>query len=352
MINSKRSVIFAIFTGAALIFFLGYAVWNAAHPRKSCASCHEISPSVESQLSSAHRNISCSKCHGTALSGGIHSMTKTLNMLFVHLAGKSRNKNNMQMSESQILEVMARCEKCHGTQFADWRSGGHSVTYEHIFIDEAHNKMEAPYWDCFRCHGMFYDGTIYDLMEPVNNQGPWKFKDPRQADRPTVPCLACHKIHSENNVRGLARAYEKPKDIFYERDERSIPYGMYLRADSLFLRADQLIKPKFLKDGESVFTPDEYDYRLCIQCHSPNYVHEAGTEDDRTPTGVHEGITCSACHAAHSNNARKSCGNCHPAVSNCSLDVTTMNTSFLSATSPNNIHSLECADCHSNGIPD
>ena len=66
--------------------------------------------------------------------------------------------------------------------------------------------------------------------------------------------------------------------------------------------------------------------RLCVQCHSPNALHEAGSSDDRTPTGVHEGLSCTACHDVHSNDARKSCGKCHPAISNCKLDVTMMNT--------------------------
>lgn len=352
MIKQKRTIYIIVLFSLALIFILAYSGWNAAHPRKSCASCHEISPAVETQLASAHRNISCSECHGTALSGGLHSMTQTLNMLFKHFTGKGGENENFRMSEPQILEVMNRCEKCHRTQFADWRSGGHSATYAHIFMDKVHNKMEPPYWDCFRCHGMFYDGTIYDLMQPVDNKGPWKFEDAEQADRPTVPCLACHEIHSENDVRGHAHAYENPKNIFYERDQRSIPYGLYLRADSMFMRADQFVEPAIYKKGEAVITPGEFDYRLCIQCHSPNFAHEAGSEDDRTPTGIHEGITCSACHAPHSNDAKKSCGNCHPAVSNCGLDVKTMNTSYLTAKSPNNIHSMTCLDCHKEGIPD
>ncbi|HXX62253.1 MAG TPA: cytochrome c3 family protein, partial [Bacteroidota bacterium] len=79
--------------------------------------------------------------------------------------------------------------------------------------------------------------------------------------------------------------------------------------------------------------------------------HEAGTSDDRTPRGVHEGISCLACHENHSNASRSSCQNCHPAISNCQRDVTTMNTTFFDRKSPHNIHFVRCIDCHTKGIP-
>jgi len=341
----KKIVIPLAITFVFLLVIFGYVGWNSANPQSSCGSCHEISPSVETSLTSSHRNIDCAQCHGTALSNGIHSLGEKVNMFFTHIGDESKSQK-IRMNESQIVEIMMRCEGCHQTQNADWESGGHSVTYAQIFLDEKHNNMERPYWDCFRCHGMFYRGNIYDLMEPVDNKGPWHLKDPKQADMPAIPCLACHQIHSKNEVRKPAQAYEDPKNIFYQRDQRNIPFGLYLRADQIFLRADYLSTPVIIEDENTNLAPTELDYKLCVQCHSPNYVHEAGSEDDRTPRGVHEGLTCNSCHKVHSNDARNSCGNCHPAISNCELDVTKMNTSYLSAKSPNNIHSVDCVDCH------
>ncbi|MDD2248045.1 MAG: cytochrome c3 family protein, partial [Proteiniphilum sp.] len=86
--------------------------------------------------------------------------------------------------------------------------------------------------------------------------------------------------------------------------------------------------------------------RNCVQCHSPNAWHEAGTSDDRIPRGVHKGLSCAACHEPHSNYERNSCATCHPAISNCNLDVTQMNTTYADKNSPNNIHFVSCTDCH------
>lgn len=327
------------------MIFISYIGWNSANPQNSCGSCHEISPSVETSLTSSHRNIDCSDCHGTAVSNGVHSVKEKMNMFFAHV-GEVKENDQIRLNELQIVEIMLRCEQCHRTQFADWKSGGHSATYAQIFLDEKHNEFEQPYWDCFRCHGMFYEGNIYDLIDPVSINGPWRLKSKSQYDIPTIPCISCHQIHSKNETRKAIKDYRNPKNIFYEREDRNIPFGLYLRADQIFLRADYLSEPDICSNNESINTPSEYDYRLCIQCHSPDYSHENGSQDDRTPTGVHEGLTCNSCHKTHSNDAKNSCGDCHPAITNCGLDVKNMNTTYSSKESPHNIHFVACKDCH------
>jgi hypothetical protein len=102
---------------------------------------------------------------------------------------------------------------------------------------------------------------------------------------------------------------------------------------------------------------------VCYQCHAPRPADaenvaavkgwglQAGSGDDRTPMGVHEGISCVACHNSHNQSARASCKNCHPQMSHCGIDVEKMDTTFVSATSPHNIHWVKCTDCHQHGIP-
>jgi hypothetical protein len=73
--------------------------------------------------------------------------------------------------------------------------------------------------------------------------------------------------------------------------------------------------------------------------------------DDRTPVGVHEGLSCLACHGKHGQDTRASCASCHPRLSNCGLDVETMDTTFKSASSVHDVHRVACVDCHPKGIP-
>jgi hypothetical protein len=90
---------------------------------------------------------------------------------------------------------------------------------------------------------------------------------------------------------------------------------------------------------------------ICYQCHAPLAAMQAGTGDDRTPLGVHEGLSCLACHEKHGQATRQSCANCHPRLSNCGLDVEKMDTSFLNPKSKHDIHRVKCAECHTKGVP-
>jgi hypothetical protein len=145
--------------------------------------------------------------------------------------------------------------------------------------------------------------------------------------------------------------YSDPKKIFYATVPDSSDVLFYARYEKYHFEAAALPVVD-IRDGErKVEVSTDVRQRVCTQCHAPNAFHAAGTGDDRTPRGVHEGISCLECHDTHSNNPRESCIKCHPAISNCGLDVTTMKTTYADIKSPHNIHFVACADCHTKGIP-
>lgn len=348
--NLKRTtfILLFIFIGLAVLFG-GYSSWNSANPDRTCASCHEISPSVTEWQHSGHRNVGCTECHGTALSNGIHSLKEKADMVFTHLGKDKKYPEDIRLSEKQVHEISGRCAKCHQSEYAKWLSGGHSANYAEIFMNGKHNLDEAPYWACLRCHGMFYDGNIKTLLaKPLEANGAWKLQDMGKVFEPTIPCLACHQLHTENAPLERPLRFDNPREMFYERAQRNPSVAWYVRDNNRHIRADKLMKIVLYSEGKPVKVSDDPVQKLCIQCHSPNFAHQAGSEDDRTPTGVHEGISCMACHSPHSNDARNSCRNCHPGISNCKLDVTTMNTTYADVNSPNNIHSVSCNSCHFN----
>ncbi len=337
-----------VFSGILVLILVlgaGYAGWTTARPERTCASCHEIVPSLEIWQQSAHREVGCADCHGTALGNGFHSLKEKAGMFFSHF-GKAQENSEVRLDEAAVLEVMQACVGCHRDEYVSWQAGGHSATYADIFLNEKHNSMERPYPDCFRCHGMYYGGTIADLVEPISTTGPWSLKEPVKAAQPVIPCLSCHPIHMENEPMARPGSFDDPSTIHYEREERHPLTGLYLRADRISLRVDQLRKPEIYQGETAVLVSDDPLQRLCIQCHAPNWAHEAGSEDDRTPVGVHEGISCRACHRTHSNDPRNACMTCHPAVTSCGRDVMTMNTTYLKSDSPHDIHSMACLDCH------
>ena len=324
-----------------------YAYWNSAPAEQTCAVCHEISNSVHVLANSAHRELLCKECHGTALSNGVHSI-KEKSMMFVnHIRGI--NTDNIIMGESQILEVMNTCRRCHSSEYAKWESGGHSATYGYILLDSIQNSNELLNYDCLRCHGMYFEGTVADLVEPISMDGPWQLVNANRNDLPTIPCMACHMIHTDGDLTSSILT-----ENYYWDSLRTIPLhspglSFYVRSEKENYTVDLLPAYNIYDDSLMVVVSDDPIMRNCIQCHAPNSRHEAGTGDDRTPRGVHEGLSCTVCHEPHSNNAQNSCIKCHPAISNCQIDVTQMNTTYKYKDSHNNIHFVSCNDCHENG---
>jgi hypothetical protein len=109
--------------------------------------------------------------------------------------------------------------------------------------------------------------------------------------------------------------------------------------------------PSMMEGSRVVRMSPDRRQALCYQCHAPIANMQVGTGDDRTGIGVHEGISCLACHAQHGQKTRASCASCHPKMSNCGLDVEKMDTTFASLNSKHNIHWVKCADCHTHGVP-
>jgi hypothetical protein len=173
-----------------------------------------------------------------------------------------------------------------------------------------------------------------------------------------MPCQSCHWVHRATAVQtkpqgriSVAAAPTPDSLAFFDRRE-----SMHFAAASLSL-------PQLHDGARLVNLSQDPRLGICYQCHAPRQPEtgtsaailgwgpQVGSGDDRTPMGVHEGISCIACHNGHNENARASCKTCHPQMSHCGLDVEKMDTSFANASSTHNIHWVKCVDCHQHGIP-
>jgi hypothetical protein len=196
---------------------------------------------------------------------------------------------------------------------------------------------------------MHFEGGVYDLVAPLDRRGPWRVLPAELAERPSMPCLACHQMHRrgepmrkegvEGRVAGPAQETSRPSlALFDRRTEQYVPVS-------------DLPIPPMLDGARPVKMSPDRRQALCYQCHAPMATRQIGSGDDRTAMGVHEGISCLACHLQHGEKTRASCATCHPKMSNCGLDVEKMDTTFKSADSRHNVHWVKCADCHKNGVP-
>jgi hypothetical protein len=344
----KRTVAIAGLAVVALLLMVpGASLYYESGGGTGCTKCHEMNPPYDLWHASSHRETACADCHGGALTLDVSFHWTNATRLYTHLKGDLPAR--IRIRNIDVLAMVERCQSCHRQEFAQWRSGPHSATYARLFLDKTHNRNRLLMDDCLRCHGMHFEGGIRDLVAPLDRGGPWRMVAAELAGRPAIPCLACHgihrqgallrKTHVEGRVPGPSQEINRPSLAFYDRrTEMHVPVA-------------DLPLPVMREGDRAVKMSPDRRQALCYQCHAPEAGGQVGTGDDRTPIGVHEGISCLSCHLKHGQKTRASCAECHPKMSNCGLDVEKMDTTFRSADSRHNIHWVKCADCHPKGVP-
>lgn len=337
-------------TVTILVFLaLAFAAPSVYYERsgKACASCHEIWQPYTDWHSSTHRSVPCSSCHGDVLTLNAGFHLRNMSRVITHLRGKAPEKP--QLKNADVLAMTARCQTCHQQEFASWRSSRHSTTYSDIFLNTAQSQKQKLIDDCLRCHAMHFQGGIRDLVSPIDAHGPWRLKNADLAQQPAVPCLACHQLHheglplqkSEPNraTPGPQQEITRPSLAFFDRREFD------------HIAVAELPLPEMIEGSRAIAMSHDQRQALCYQCHAPIATREVYSGDDRTPIGVHEGLSCFSCHQQHGEQTRVSCDNCHAQHLDCKLEVEKMDTSFKDRTSKHNIHSVKCLDCHEKGVP-
>jgi Cytochrome c554 and c-prime len=339
--------------GVAVLAAVGVAVlggtswYYGGEDGRGCARCHEIRPMVETWASSSHRKVGCKDCHGSSLSADLRMHAKNLERVWLHARGESPEQ--IHLRHGDVAPLVARCAACHAQEAADWASGPHGVSYAAIFLDPKHNASQQLMDDCLRCHAMHFEGGIRDLVAPLDRKGPWRLVHESDAGLPAVPCFACHAVHRQ----GAPFATRSDRAAVEARDQEvaTPSLAFYDRRALGHVGLDRLPMP-VMRDGDRVvrMSPDGRQ-ALCYQCHAPRAGSQVFSGDDRTPVGVHEGLSCGACHAKHGQTTRASCAACHPRLSNCGIDVETMDTTFRSRASSHDVHRVACLDCHPRGVP-
>jgi hypothetical protein len=326
----------------------GASLYYAAGHGTACSDCHEMSAHVNGIHSSPHRNVGCTDCHEA-------NVATKLRHVKAHLMGEP---SEIHLREADLQPMMEKCQNCHQHEYAAWHAGPHSATYSDIFVNSAHNTKRRLMNDCFRCHGMYFDGSVREVVQPQDTRGPWHLTRPELAGQPTIPCQACHWVH-----RAGATAAKPAERISVAGPAVRDSLALYDRREQMHFAAASLAIPA-LYDGPRLLkvSPDPRQ-SICYQCHAPrqpdtnsvaaanHWGSQAGSGDDRTPMGVHEGLSCLSCHGGHNEDARASCATCHPAMSHCGIAVEKMDTTFANRSSAHNIHWVKCVDCHQHGVP-
>lgn len=319
----------------------GIGYFEFTPPERTCIQCHEIRKSKDNWATSAHREVSCKACHGKSAES-IAALQDNSKRVLHHITGNYTDEKHL--SEEQIVRMNAACGACHASEYAHWKKSGHSASYATIFNDTQHNHVEQINPQCLWCHGMFHEGGVEQLIEPLTIKGPWHFKKPEIAERPSIACVSCHQVHVNGPTFASMRSTTNRPPATLRNS-----LAFYIRGEKKHLAANKLMVPRITEQGRAVKVSADPAHRMCVQCHSPNAQGMAGSSDDKTPTGIHEGLSCMACHNPHSGDTRNACVKCHTDRSNsCRRDVTTMDTIYRNKASKADVHRMTCATCHPN----
>src|SRR5271165_3300631 len=155
-----------------------------------CTSCHEMDPLYDTWHQSSHRKVGCEKCHGDALTLDPAFHLNNLSRLWSHLRGDLPAQINL--GHKFVVAMDGECQGCHQQEYAAWQAGPHSATYERIVLDKKYNAGRQLMDDCLRCHGMFFEGGVRDVVNHIDRKGPWQLVRADLAKAPSMPCLTCH----------------------------------------------------------------------------------------------------------------------------------------------------------------
>ena len=124
-------------------------------------------------------------------------------------------------------------------------------------------------------------------------------------------------IGDVRNCLSLARALFVDEIFFSVPAEKKLVISLVEEARAVGI--DVRVVPDLYDGPRKLKISSDPRQGICYQCHAPrpadtnsiaaaaNWKAQAGSGDDRTPMGVHEGLSCVACHNGHNENARASC---------------------------------------------
>ena len=264
-----RKVSLLILVAALLLVILPGFYLSSTGTTNYCYRCHEIRPAYEQWAGSSHREIQCKECHGSSLTLDPSFHAKNLHELVAHIRGEIPPK--LVLKDFEVDRAGASCARCHQNKQALWKASGHSMTYADVYLNPAENRKTLLNDDCMRCHGMFFEGRIEDIVAPIDTAGPWELVQPGLAERPAIPCLACHRIHCEGKP-GEKPDYAKPLEISYARQSGTFSLAFYDRREKEHFASAVLQLPAMTDQGRPVIMSPDKRQGLCYQCHAPEPV--------------------------------------------------------------------------------
>jgi hypothetical protein len=104
----------------------------------------------------------------------------------------------------------------------------------------------------------------------------------------------------------------------------------------------KLLAVRDMKTGEQVAATAA---ETCLECHNPRQA-----EKPVWPDAIHARVKCGTCHSHVTSQDepswKRACQKCHPRAEDVHVDVKSLDTTYASIASKNDVHTMKCAGCH------
>lgn len=257
--DSKVRTRWLFYGGAAialLLFITPLALTVFSTPR-FCASCHEMSPAVDSWRKSSHAESTCYACHGHSGIDFLLGKMQNLKELYYHVTGDYEKPINAEGHYAEELEAEI-CNRCHAV---DKRKVTPS---KGIIINHAIHEEKGV--ACTKCHNRVAHPDIEgyeDWME-------------------MIACFRCHSQEAEAKAPGKCSACH--------------PAGFELKPGDH--AQAQFLPPKHAELAEK-----DMDYcsmchakKFCLDCHGMEIPHPTAFEEEHGDVGKKNPEKCAQCH--------------------------------------------------------
>lgn len=150
-----------------------------------------------------------------------------------------------------------------------------------------------------------------------------------------LPGSACRACHDRDDHRRWPLTLHAPKP--------GSPGVDCEGCHSVAAATPKLLAYRDAESGETVAAPTSVE--LCLACHTPRM-----SEKPMWPSAIHASVKCGTCHShmttRESPSWKRACTKCHPRADDLHGQVWTLDTTFLSPDSAQDVHTMTCQSCH------
>ena len=289
--------------GVAVVY--GASSYYTSQRGQGCASCHEMAQYVSAVHASPHR---------TATAWIATKRASPPSCAISAYISPATPPEAIRLRDVDVFAMTTQLPECHQHEYASWHAGPHSATYSADLHQSRAQHRTPP------------DGRLLFAATACTSTGPSAISCSRRTRRSVAhhPRRICRRAH--HALHGLPPDAPRRRGASPSRLTRisvaARPFDRFARilrsSRTDAFRRSVCSRSRNSSDGAApgkdqsrsapgtlLPVPRTAPARSRSHAATNHWGPQVGSGDDRTPMGVHEGISCLACHNGHNESATR-----------------------------------------------